>query len=541
MGQCSPAEAIAAGAGIGRTVAEIHGSMWRDAGAALKRHAAIFSIALALRLLHNGYAMESPLYLFPLGGHVPYLVLAERIAGGELVPFDGPITLNSPLHPYVLALVYRIVGVWELHLVRLTGILLDSLTCVLIASLARGCFGPAAGWIAGLLSAGYGPMVFYAAELMEVPYVLFLLTAAVWVLQRTDRLPGYAGAGVLLGLGVCLRPNLLLVAAALVGAPTLLGRSRAAAKSAVLAVALLVSIAPISLINYLASGRWVLLTASGGHNFYLGHRRGATAGYTLPESLDGDIFASMKTLAEKVEGRPIADHEVSGYYVRKALRHIRADPLGELRLAARKLEAAANDHEASTYVCYEFQRATSPMLAHMAGFGTLFPLAVVGMLAHRRCVLLLVPVLATFLTIVLFFYIARLRMPMVPFLIVFASAALVDLWRDLRGRRWQRIAGTVAVLAVTGIASNRRLVPVDVSDEWNKTGVVLRLQERYADAEEAFLAARAANPRNPNTYRNLGVLYEKLGRTEEAAQMRRVAESVSDPHEEDRFADDLRL
>ena len=45
-------------------------------------------------------------------------------------------------------------------------------------------------------------------------------------------------------------------------------------------------------------------------------------------------------------------------------------------------------------------------------------------------------------------------------------------------------------------------------------GVVLRVQKRYVEAEQAFHRALAANPQRPHAYLNLAVLYRKTDRRE---------------------------
>ena len=70
-------------------------------------------IAFALRLLNTQALLEDPLFYNPLGGNVPYLEMAERIAGGDWAP-DGAFTVNSPLYAYLVALVFKIWGVGSL-------------------------------------------------------------------------------------------------------------------------------------------------------------------------------------------------------------------------------------------------------------------------------------------------------------------------------------------------------------------------------------------------------------------------------------------
>jgi hypothetical protein len=97
-------------------------------------------------------------------------------------------TENSPYFAYLLGLVFMAAGGRDLLLVRLVGIAADSLTAVFVARLAGRRFGPVAGATAGLLYAAYGPAIFFATELIYIPYALLLCTMTVLCLtsERLD-------------------------------------------------------------------------------------------------------------------------------------------------------------------------------------------------------------------------------------------------------------------------------------------------------------------------------------------------------------------
>ncbi|MFH0844523.1 MAG: tetratricopeptide repeat protein [Pseudomonadota bacterium] len=480
----------------------------------------LFLFSFVVRLIHNGYVMESPLYFFPLGGHVPYMTMAEKIAQGNLIPIDRPFSLSSPLFPYILALEYALTGINNLFASRLIGIFLDSVTCLMVAMLTRRHFGRWAGIISGLGVAAYGPMIFYSAEVMAVPYTLFFVTLAMLLLDRDGNPWIYLLSSLFLGIAVGTRPNLMILAIMTIPLPFLLRRRKRGLKSMAIIIGLMLTLFPITLINHMASGKWVFLTTSGGHNFFFGHNPHSTAGYTLPLSLDGDLFLNMKGLAERVEGRPFEDDEVSPYYFKKGLHHVIKHPLREIRLMGEKALAAINDYEASTYVNYYLQRELSPVLAYAVSFKFLFPLAALGLILHFRKYTLLMPVMAAFLSILIYFYISRLRMPMIPFLAVFAGGALTRCFSYIKRRQWSSVALIVLFCLATYTISNLRLVKIDTSNEWNKMGVVFRAKKQYVDAEKAFFRAMKENPSNPNTYFNLSVLYRVMGDPEKARRMR---------------------
>ncbi len=499
-------------------------------------------LALLVRVLHNQALLADPLYFNPLGGNLPLLIAAEAIAGGDLVPFDGPISLNSPLYPYLLAGLYEVFGTNAFWEVRLVGALADGLTCVLLARLAWRHFGTTAAWATGVAAAVYGPLIFFSTDLNPVPFVLLLLVTALSILDGASEgwaeYARWAAAGLALGLATALRPNVLLaVAFALplpwlrvrrAEGPAVAPRTRAAMAGALLAGAAL-GIAPVTAINAAASGTFVPLTTGGGHNLFIGHNPEARAQYSLPAALDGDIFQTMKALAEEVEGRPLEDGEVSSWYTRRAIEHVVANPGRELQLAGRRLLLLANDAEPTTYANPEYQAWYSSVLRWSPGFALLLVLAVPGLPAmlRRERAHLWLPLVAGVVVTLLFFHIARLRILLVPTLLISVGAGAAwcaAAWRD---RRTGALATRAAVAVCAGLVALLPLLEGDTSNEWNKAAGIYRRDGFAEEAEAALRRAEAANPANPDTWRNRAALYRDLGRSEEAAEAEATAEALA--------------
>ena len=513
---------------------------------------AVVGVAFLLRFLHNSAILGDPLYWNPLGGNLPLLVAAESIAQGDLVPFDGPLSLNSPAYPYILAALYKVFGVNAFFEVRLVGGLIDSVTCGLVALLAGRHFGRWAAWGAGLAMAVYGPLIFFAVDLNPVPYTLLLLTGGVLTLDSAKRPRHFGLSGLLFGLAAATRPNVLIAGVLALGIPWLrsnaagssgagtippagpaplpggVGRSWWLSSTLALGLGLAVGVAPVTLLNVAASGRPVLLTTSAGHNFYIGHNEQAEAQYSLPAAFDGDIFESMKALAEEVEGRQFDDTEVSGWYLRRGVRHILSNPGRELELLGRRALLTVNKIEATTYANYDYQRWYSVVLQLAPKFPLLAFLALPGLLLllRREHAHLWLPLLAGVATVLLFFYIARLRIVMIPTLGLFAGAAVSKAVFLGKRREWQPLA-VAAAIGIAGFAvASVNLLDIDTSNDWNKAGGILAAADQFEDAERALGLAIEANPANADTYLNLESLYRRSGRIAEADSARALAERL---------------
>lgn len=504
---------------------------------------AVFALALALRWTQWWLQQADPLFWNPLGGNLPYLLLGERIAAGEWLPMDGrPFTISSPLYPWIIGSVFGLVGEVDVGAVRFSGAAADALTCGVLALLARRHFGPGPGWATGLLAALYAPLIHFSVELAPVPFTLLFLVAGLLLIELgRERWPSDPAAeresapgswfrpGVLLvagalsiGLAVGTRPNLLLGAILLPTLPFAWGPHRRAARASVLlAAGLVVGLAPLSVMNAVSSGRFIPLTTGAGHNFYIGHNPQAQPQYALPLTLDGDIFESMKALAEQEIGRPMEDTEVSGWYLRRALASMADDPGREGRLLGERILLSVNDFEATTYSSFEYQEHWSPLLRALPTFAVLFGLALCGLAvrgARRDDLHLWIPFIAGFGSVVLFFYIARLRILVVPTLLVFGGLGLHTLWRTVRARTLPATALLAALFAAGfALSSLPRLTP-DPSNEWNKGAGVLMNAGFYEDAADFLDRSLESNASNPNGWRSLARLYRETGRPEEAAE-----------------------
>src|SRR4051812_15199714 len=70
--------------------------------------AAIFALALLIRLVHVWQLRASPFFDVLMGDARGYDEWARRIAGGEWIGRD--VFYQAPLYPYFLAVIYKVFG-----------------------------------------------------------------------------------------------------------------------------------------------------------------------------------------------------------------------------------------------------------------------------------------------------------------------------------------------------------------------------------------------------------------------------------------------
>jgi tetratricopeptide (TPR) repeat protein len=130
-------------------------------------------------------------------------------------------------------------------------------------------------------------------------------------------------------------------------------------------------------------------------------------------------------------------------------------------------------------------------------------------------------VLVGIATVLMFFYLARFRMPMIPMLCVLAGHGAVQLFEAVRGRSWRPALGRLAMAATLVVFARIAWVSHDSANEWNKAGAVWMSLGDLGEAESAFEHARNENAGDPHAYLNLARLYEQRGDTAAATEMRR--------------------
>jgi tetratricopeptide (TPR) repeat protein len=438
----------------------------------------------------------------------------EIVADG---PMPREVFFQAPLYPYLLAAVYAPTGGSRVA-ARVVQILADALTAVLLAVVAARLFGPAAGRVAGLLAALYGPFVFSSPLLLKTTFTL--LAEAALLLALIPR-PGESGpgrgrmllAGLCLGIAALLQENLLLLAPCVVLFLFLRGGLARWDAAAAFALGVGLCLAPVALVNHRVGGELVLTSSRGGLNFYFGNCRGASgifpslgAGTQDPERLKEESRRLAASFEEQRTGRPVrpaalTPGRVSAIFWAETLRQMGADPLAWARLMLWKLRLFWNAYEVPDAEGYRvYRRAAGAVSWPWIGFGLVAPFGLAGLaLAWRRpgAQLLALLTVGLCVSVVAFFVFGRYRLPVVPFLIPPAGFALVALADLLRQRRWRELAlpSLLAALLLVAVsfpafsAAEKRAH--DAAIWFNLGSAALR----WAEAEDA--AFRAGLTRAP--------------------------------------------
>ena len=510
--------------------------------------AAVLALGATLRLVHVLELRSLPLFDRLILDSEYYDNWAQHIAAGEWMGGDRAFFVD-PLYSYALAFLYRAVG-RDLLLLRLIQAALGIATCGLVAAIGRRVGGIAVGNLAALFVAVYKPAIFQEGEVEKTALGVFLVTVALALAVRTS-LKSVLGAGIVLGLAVLARGNLLALApfGAMyfffgedgergpgdpVGHTPQRWRDRMLGKPGRSAMAFLLgfaaALAPVALRNHHVSGEWIVTTASAGANFYIGNNPANHSGgfqnvpFVRPQSMNEED--DFRAEAQARTGRRLGAGELSTFWFREALGHMAEHPGFAVSVAFRKFVLFWSDLELPDAWDMNFLARYSVVMAlPLLGMGLLAPLAALGTisgLGERRGVLLLAGYVAIYsATLIGFFVFSRFRLHAVPALAVLASLGVFRIY-DLVRRRDVR-AGVLAAVVIFTVGLFSFLGMRGFGLNLRKTeslqsfvSLAGMYQERgdFESAERLLREALAKDPRQPMTLCAMGSLL--LGKNDAA-------------------------
>lgn len=468
---------------------------------------------------------------------------------------------RPPGYPFFLAAVYRACGPDYLA-ARVVQMGLGLVNVLLAFALGRRLFGPAVALTLAAGMAGYWGFLYFEGELLEPVLLVTLSLLLTLLLARFAARCGRgwaAAAGLTVGLAALVRPNFLLFGLAVPLWMLGLARARRGAWRAAWLPVLLyaagaaAAILPVTVRNLRAGGEPVLISANGGVNLYIGNNEQADGLFVarVMESSDmgtSDVYPKLVAKLEREQGRALSYREVSAFFSARARQFIRAHPRRFLELLGRKtllfFGAMETGHNRSIY----YDRHFSPLLHALPGnFAVVLALALTGaamagLTAATRgrwagwtlrtgpdtravlalCLLFVGVYAASFLP---FFVTAQYRVPVLPFLLLGAAAALVNEWNLVRLRRREpAAAGLLAALALVALcAVNYTRFEPNLAKWYFDRGVGYAKSGDRAAAERAYQAAIRAEPACADAYMNWGLLLDERGESAAAERLLRAA------------------
>ena len=522
---------------------------------------AILLVGALIRGLYLAEMVRAPDFAYPGVDPGYHDYWARGLVTGDWTkypPFPNPHIQTTPYfrppgYPYFLALIYLLTHC-NLVAARIIQMAIGLLSAFLAYKLGRRWFGSAAGLIAAGLMSVYWIFVYYEGELLEPVLLIPLGLALVYQLSLlTEKVtwPRSLAAGVLMGLFALCRPNILLFGAAVLIWIWWIAKNRRLALNASIALILgtAVTISPATIRNYVVAHDFVPISCNAGINLFIGNNETAN-GLCALEIADfggaGTCF-DYPTIVSNIErkvGKPLKYSEASAYLSHRAIEYIKSHPGRTMSLMVRKAEYFWSPIEVGHNEDDEMERLYSRVLRRVPGsFAFVFGFGVIGagmLFADSRrkknaqkeyAVLILMGMFIAlyFISFLPFFSAAQYRIPIVPFLMLFAAYGISRMGRLAMSRSYAPAAyWLLAGIGAFGLASiNLSGYQPDPSKWHYDRGVTFERIGNPDSAISEYEEAIRAKPRMFQAHGNLGLLLIDKGRTDEAMQQLREALAIN--------------
>jgi tetratricopeptide (TPR) repeat protein len=508
----------------------------------------IFIFAFILRLLYL-FQLKGvdPLFYHPIMDALYHHEWAVSIVAGDWLGKDS--FFRAPLYPYFLSFVYHTCGI-NLLVPRIIQSFIGSVNCVLIAMIGTFLFKKRIGVIAGLTAGVYPLFIYFDNELLIPAILMFFVLLGFYMMLRLSARDvskmGWFFIGIVWGLAAITRPNVLLFL--LILPFWLLKRLKEKAKTAILcgALGVLSMIIPITVRNYIVSREFVLVAWQGGINFYIGNNPysdGVRAVIPGTRETWWGGFHDAKRFAEEALKRKLTNSEIDKYWFYQGFKFIKEKPLHACRLFLQKAYLFFGGFEFSNNRdIYFFTRLTYLKFLifilplSQFPFGLVFPLALAGVYIFTRknkpnwysknrrldTVSMLIFIITYSLSFIIFFVCARYRLVIIPFLIIFASFAVVFFLEQIKEKKFKELVIPLVVFIVSFLFFNANIFhakPTNPALSYLTMGVSYYEMGRKKEALGCYLKAIEIDPRQAGGYFSIGNIYAEMGKFDEAKNL----------------------
>ncbi|MBK8127482.1 MAG: tetratricopeptide repeat protein [bacterium] len=486
----------------------------------LERHftrllALLTGVFAAVRLLAYQQMSGSIVTKIPVLDSDTYFKWGYQLSQGGGHP-PGPFWLG-PGYAQFISWVFRATGDISPQIVLLAQMFLSVVTFVLIVLLARRCFGRAAAVATGVLAIFYAPWLYYDGILLSASWILFLNSAMLYLLVEhggvMDDAPrsiwAWAVAGALCALSAIARPSVLPFAALLLlfVCWRVWKQNWKVVFPLVFTLALVLVHLPISVRNSSAGGSSVFVTASGGVNFFIGNRSGATGVYDeldFVQSFDAQREAEgYRAEASRRSGKQLTLPQSAAFWRDQALRDVFQKPLLWVGVQLKKFWwLIRNEEVANNFSFRAMEMSNSVVNLLPLRWGLLLPLALAGLFllwqTRRRLVVFGLYAASYVVTVMLFFVSSEYRFPLIVLLLPLGGAAIAQLLDSVRSKRTTAAAiglGIYVVLVLVANAPSREAAhTVEPRVDYANLGSIALSYQMYPEALAMFARSLSVDP-----------------------------------------------
>ncbi|MCK4858939.1 MAG: glycosyltransferase family 39 protein [Candidatus Omnitrophica bacterium] len=344
-----------------------------------------------------------------------YDSIAINLAQGQDFSYQNnqPTSWVVPVYPLFLCGIYKIAG-HNYIVARFFQALLSSLTCLIVYFIAINLSAKITALLSASVTAFYPAFINYSKYLLPETLFTFLFALAVVYLLKTKQnslLRNKAIAAVLLGMASLTKPIVILfpVFVFIWMLACFQFNLKQKFKDFIIIISFFfLALSPWIIRNFIVHNELIIADTHTGFSFYGGNNPLAKGKPTAVK----DINPSLQQLEKR-----FSEDEMNKIYFEEGIKFIKNQSLFQaVKLSTQKI----------LYSLSPFEQK------YRISFGILFPFSLIGFLLslkYKNKFLLLELILLYFLiAAIIFFGAPRYRVPILPYLIIFASVGIVRLY-----------------------------------------------------------------------------------------------------------------
>lgn len=496
----------------------------------------IFSIAFVIRLIYLYESSASPSFQIPIVDSKVYDETAKALVAGQ------GLTSNFFWQPFFYQFFLSVVYFYSdnsIIFAKFIQVLLGALTCALTYKLGEKIFDRQIGIIAGLITAFYGPMLFYESELLATVWETFWVVVIIMLFLKAkewDKGWPWFFLGLCGALGVITRPTLLpFVLAGFIWLRLRIRRELSLMNTfGLLLAGFALAAVPVGIATMSTIGKFSILPASGGINLYIGNNPDRCQTVTIRPGGDWERLVALPS--QHGMGETALDEDK--FFKQRVIEYVKNQPFDFVKgLGCKTMEFICSREIPRNVSIYIFRRWSLllRLLTWKAGgfgfpFGLILPLAVLGVIFNWRRLPMPVTLFVVLYpsSVILFFVASRYRIPAVPIFAILAAAGLLSVVKRVQLKRWRELILITAV--VVGMVLLSTLPGPFCQEQGNLepeffrfVGIGMNMRGRYAEAMDCFSEALRLKPDYNETYFPMGEALRGQGKLSEAIECYRKA------------------
>jgi len=395
----------------------------------------LFLVASLLRILYAFYLKGN----IPVGDAAGYDLLGLNIWKYSEYAFQRgiPTALRTPVYPLFLSGLYFLFGHSYLA-VRIIQSIIGGLICVVIYFIGKKTINKNVGFIAATISVFYPFFIYYTGYLLVETLFTFLLAVAVFWLIVSVQKPDWrnlALSGIFTGLAALCKPTAFaFLPFSVLGFLVILGIRKISTyrNIGIFLLFFIITLSPWVIRNYIVFQRIIPAATQ--------------LGKTL---LDGSLLfeaqhqwrmeEEQQTNPILLKGKELHEIEKNDYYTKEALNFIRRNPKYMMKLAIWKfLKFWRLYPHTKTIYAYEHSKVLL-VLFSLLSYGILLPFSILGIIfsiKNWKQFTFFYGLIGSFTMIHLIFWSQiRYRLPIMPYIIVFAAFSLNSIIEKMKSLR----------------------------------------------------------------------------------------------------------